>query len=301
MDFVDGVVFGPGELVITVGRFVDDAPYTSDYTFERIYYRIVRDREEDFLATRDYLWRWDTDWFWCSKNLCAQNPLVRRLLGRKRLNSVIYTKVMRWNSRVGLTRWLDRVFAAASRVGDPGRRHPDRARAEFLDFFLREIGILPVWICPIRARRSRAVVDALSDCGRVRSTSTSASGTSCARVTPHPPGHFNRLIERKVDELGGIKSLYSESYYPRDEFWAIYDERPTTRSRRGTIRGAGSRTSTRSACCGAEPLRGRGRKENGALGPRKYSPSWILPVIIVPPGPCSIASPCRAATTRRKN
>jgi hypothetical protein len=27
------------------------------------------------------LWRWDTDWFWCSKNLFAQNPLVRRLTG----------------------------------------------------------------------------------------------------------------------------------------------------------------------------------------------------------------------------
>jgi hypothetical protein len=39
----------------------------------------------------------------------------------------------------------------------------------------------------------------------------------------HPPGHFNRLIERKVAELGGIKSLYSESYFPEDEFWRIYD------------------------------------------------------------------------------
>ena len=27
-----------------------------------------------------------------------------------------------------------------------------------------------------------------------------------------------------VAELGGIKSLYSESYYPRDEFAAIYNQ-----------------------------------------------------------------------------
>ncbi len=38
----------------------------------------------------------------------------------------------------------------------------------------------------------------------------------------HPRGHFNRLIERKVAELGGIKSLYSDSCYPREEFWGIY-------------------------------------------------------------------------------
>jgi FAD/FMN-containing dehydrogenase len=44
------------------------------------------------------------------------------------------------------------------------------------------------------------------------------------RREPHPPGHFNRLIERKVSELGGIKSLYSDSYFPREEFAAIYNQ-----------------------------------------------------------------------------
>jgi len=59
-------------MVTTVGRFVNAAPYASDYTFEHIYYRSLRSRDEDYLATRDYLWRWDTDWFWCSGNLYAQ-------------------------------------------------------------------------------------------------------------------------------------------------------------------------------------------------------------------------------------
>ena len=38
----------------------------------------------------------------------------------------------------------------------------------------------------------------------------------------HAPGHFNRLIEEKVSELGGIKSLYSDSYFGRDEFDRLY-------------------------------------------------------------------------------
>jgi FAD/FMN-containing dehydrogenase len=38
----------------------------------------------------------------------------------------------------------------------------------------------------------------------------------------HPKGHFNRLIEKEVARLGGIKSLYSESFYERDEFEGIY-------------------------------------------------------------------------------
>ena len=33
------------------------------------------------------------------------------------------------------------------------------------------------------------------------------------RREPFPSGHHNRLVEHKVAELNGIKSLYSESYY----------------------------------------------------------------------------------------
>jgi FAD/FMN-containing dehydrogenase len=38
----------------------------------------------------------------------------------------------------------------------------------------------------------------------------------------HPHGYFNRRIEEKVTELGGIKSLYSESFYPEAEFYGHY-------------------------------------------------------------------------------
>ncbi len=220
-DFVDGVVFGPREMVTTVGRFVDAAPYASDYTFEHIYYRSLRSRDEDYLATPDYLWRWDTDWFWCSANLYAQHPLVRRLLGRRRLNSIFYAKVMRWNARVGLTRLRDRVLglhpeSVIQDVDIPIERAP-----EFLDFFLREIGILPVWICPFRAPDPAAAWTLFPT--RPDALYVNFGFWDVVRAAKaHPAGHFNRLIERKVSELGGIKSLYSESYFPRDEFAAIY-------------------------------------------------------------------------------
>jgi FAD/FMN-containing dehydrogenase len=222
-DFVEGVVFGPAEMVTTVGRFVETAPYATDYTFERIYYRSLRRRDEDYLTARDFLWRWDTDWFWCSKNLYAQNPVVRRLLGRKRLNSTFYTKVMRWNSRIGLTKRLDRLAG----------RHPesviqdvdipiDRA-PEFLDFFRREIGILPVWVCPFRAYEPAASWTLFPT--RPNTLYVNFGFWDVVRrPEAHAPGHFNRLVERKVAELGGIKSLYSESFYPRDEFAAIYNQ-----------------------------------------------------------------------------
>ena len=35
-------------------------------------------------------------------------------------------------------------------------------------------------------------------------------------------GYTNKLIEHKVGELDGHKSLYSDSYYSADEFDALY-------------------------------------------------------------------------------
>ncbi|MGH8629233.1 MAG: FAD-binding oxidoreductase, partial [Burkholderiales bacterium] len=197
IDFLDGTIFAPDELCITVGRFVDEAPWISDYRFENIYYRSIRERATDYLGTADFIWRWDTDWFWCSKNLGAQNPVVRRLLGPGRLNSRFYTRVMRWNSRVGLTRLLDRVSgrhreSVIQDVDIPIERAP-----EFLEFFHREIGILPIWVCPIHARQPIGRFD-LYPIEPGRRLVNFGFWDVVRRRQAFAPGHHNRLIERKV-------------------------------------------------------------------------------------------------------
>ena len=222
LDFLDGTVFAPDELYLTLGRFTADAPSASDYTYERIYYRSIRERSTDWLTVRDYLWRWDTDWFWCSKNIGAQHRLVRRMLGRERLNSLTYQKIMRWNSRWGVTRALAKLRGAHRESVIQDVDIPLERAGEFLAFLHREIGILPIWLCPIRA----------PDPTRHFPLYPLAAGTTYVNFgfwdvvddrTPRPVGYRNRLIERKVAELGGIKSLYSDSYYSEDEFWSIYD------------------------------------------------------------------------------
>ena len=222
LDFLDGTVFAPGEMYLTLGHCVDDAPWVSDYTYERIYYRSIRERDSDYLTTRDYLWRWDTDWFWCSKNVYAQHPLVRRLLGRERLNSITYQRIMRWNSRWSVTRTLDRLRGLHSESVIQDVDIPLDRAAEFLAFLHREIGILPVWLCPIRSPNPARRFPLYP----LRPETNYVNFGFWDVVTcrePRPPGFLNRKIERKVAELSGIKSLYSDSFYTDDEFWSIYD------------------------------------------------------------------------------
>jgi len=220
--FLDGVVFAPGELYLCRASFVETAPYTSDYTFERIYYRSIRERGSDFLKVRDYLWRWDTDWFWCSKNVGAQHPLLRRLYGRDRLNSITYQKIMRWNSKHGYMRAWSRLRGVHPESVIQDVDIPLERAAEFLDFFHAEVGILPVWLCPIKsppASERFPLYPLKPDALYVNF----GFWDVVRDKTPREPGHYNRKIERKVAQLGGIKSLYSDSYFTKDEFWATYN------------------------------------------------------------------------------
>jgi FAD/FMN-containing dehydrogenase len=168
----------------------------------------------------DYLWRWDTDWFWCSKNFGAQNALVRRLAGRARLNSRTYTKIMRWNSRWKVTQRLDALFGVQRESVIQDVDIPIARAAEFLHFFENEIGIVPIWICPIRSPSISAYP--LYPLTAAITYVNFGFWDVVKSKKGQLPGHFNRLVERKVAELGGIKSLYSDSFYSKMEFDAIY-------------------------------------------------------------------------------
>lgn len=222
-DFIDGTAFAPNRLFISTGQFVPEAPHVSDYTYKHIYYKSIPERPEDYLTTRAYIWRWDTDWFWCSKNLGAQNPLLRRLYGPDRLNSPTYTRIMRWNSKWHFTERLGKLTGKYSEGVIQDVDIPVQNAPEFLSFLFREIGITPVWICPIHHYRP----DHRFPLYPLDAHTLYINFGFWDRVPSQkgrPAGYFNRKVEKKVSTLGGIKSLYSDSHYDAEEFWRIFDK-----------------------------------------------------------------------------
>jgi len=237
VDAMDGVVFEPGEAYLTLATWVGSAGSSgegppgplSDYTGQQVYYRSVRERETDLLTVYDYLWRWDTDWFWCSGAFAAQHPVVRRLWPRRWRRSDVYWKLVALDRRFGLADRLDarRGRPQAERVVQDVEVPVERL-GEFLAWFDDEVGMRPVWLCPLRLRRA----------------STSSTGGKPWPTYPLEPGRTwvnvgfwgtvavgpgaedaprNRAIEAKVHELGGHKSLYSEAFYDRETFDQLYD------------------------------------------------------------------------------
>jgi FAD/FMN-containing dehydrogenase len=219
-DFIDGVVFSPTEMYITTGTFADKAPFTSDYTYMDIYYQSIRQKREDYLSVYDFIWRWDTDWFWCSDAFGAQRPLVRRILGKQRLNSAVYWKIQRFFQSHPFLLWIGNRFSKRENVIQDVDIPIENAPA-FATFFFQEINIRPVWICPIGSYN----VNTTFDLYPLESKKLYINfGFWSSLPAKKEKGFYNKLVEANVTKLDGKKSLYSDSFYTKDEFWNIYDK-----------------------------------------------------------------------------
>ncbi len=222
VDYLDGVVFSADESYLCVGVQTAQSGPVSDYTGRQIYYRSIQHDDEakhDRLTIHDYLWRWDTDWFWCSEAFGAQHPLVRRLWPRRLRRSSSYWKLMRVERRFELGNRLEKL------KGRPPRERviqdvevPIERCVDFLHWFQANVPIAPIWLCPLRLRDDEGwplyPLRPQQSYVNVGFWSTVPIGAT--------DGETNRRIERKVGESDGHKSLYSDSYYSREEFDRLY-------------------------------------------------------------------------------
>ncbi|HET7502405.1 MAG TPA: FAD-binding oxidoreductase [Kofleriaceae bacterium] len=208
VDFMDGIIHSPTCYVLSTGDFVDTAPYTSDYSWMKIYYQSTRTRTEDYLTTPDYFFRYDRG---------VTNVRPRSFLGRLVLGKFLASS--QWLRLGDKLRWLLRadrptitldVFVPFSRV------------PEFLAWYEREFQFYPLWCVPYRRVRDYEWLDS-SFYATLRDPLF--LDLAIYGMRQRGPNNYHRLMEHKLRELGGLKTLIAHNYYTEDEFWSIWNQR----------------------------------------------------------------------------
>jgi FAD/FMN-containing dehydrogenase len=224
VDFVDGTVFTENEMYITLGFGTATAPYTSDYTYKHIFYQSIQQRDTDYLTIHDYLWRWDTDWFWCSKNVLADRGLLRWWLGPDQLGSRTYAKIVKFEQRYKLYERFQKITGQyrASEEVIQDIEVPIETAPKFLQEFQKNIPIRPIWVCPTRASAGKWLYPLYPMDPKKLYINFGFWDNVPAHGDPRD-GYYNKFIERLVERLGGMKSLYSTSYYTRAKFEKLYN------------------------------------------------------------------------------
>jgi FAD/FMN-containing dehydrogenase len=208
IDFMDGMIHSPDLYVLAVGRFVDEAPYTNAYDWTKIYYRSTRERTDDYLRTQDYFFRYDHG----VTNVHPKSFMGRLLFG-KLLDS---GTVLRAADKLNFMFKTDRPTVTLD-VFLPFSQAP-----AFLEWYQREVGHFPLWCVPYKRVHDYEWLDESFYANMQDELFLDLAIYGCEQ----PEGkNIHRMIEEKLRELGGVKTLISHNYYSRDEFWSIWNKR----------------------------------------------------------------------------
>jgi FAD/FMN-containing dehydrogenase len=212
LDFMDGIIHTPDEHVLSTARFVESAPYTNRYDWLKVYYRSTRTRREDYLRTQDYFFRYD-------RGVTNVHPhsLVGRLLLGKFLGS---SEVLRLAEKVNALLPAKNPTVTVD-VFIPFDRVPP-----FMDWYRREIGHFPLWVVPYQRVHHYPWL-----APRFYQHAPGPLFLDLAIYgLKQPPGkNYHALIEQKLLELGGLKTLISHNYYSEEDFWKTFDRDNYTR------------------------------------------------------------------------
>jgi FAD/FMN-containing dehydrogenase len=213
-DFIDGIIHSPTEHVLCLGRFVDHAPYLSDYRRLEIFYRSTRTRAEDYLKTADYCFRYDTECHWLTRTV---PPLewkpVRFAVGKLFLGS---TNLIRWSKRLERILRLKKRPDVVCDVFIPSRNYVD-----FYRWYEETFRFYPLWIVPYRIPTMYPWVSA-----ELQARMKDELFIDCAvygKPNSEAMVDYSQLLEEKTFELDGLKTLISRNHYTVERFWQVYD------------------------------------------------------------------------------
>ena len=229
VDYLDGVVFSADESYLCVGMRTTTPGPVSDYTGQDIYYRSI---QHDVRQRR-------------RQRRPADDPRLPVALGHRLV--LVLTRVRR--AEPAAAALVAAALPAQQLLLEAGGRRPalrhrrpdreaqaavrrvsgwcrtSRCRSngprEFLEWFLDTVPIEPIWLCPLRLRDHEGW-----PLYPIRPDRTYVNiGFWSSVPAGATEGATNRLIEAKVSALDGHKSLYSDSFYTREEFDELYGGR----------------------------------------------------------------------------
>jgi len=217
VDFMDGIIHSPTEYVLSVANFVDEAPYTHNYGWMRIYYLSTKKRKEDYLKTPDYFFRYD-------KGVTNVNP--KSFLGRfffgKFINSTRTLKLVEKFRRLippdKIPITVD-VFIPFSKVSN------------FMEWYKKEVNHFPLWCVPYKFVRG---YEWLSADFLLKTKDELILDLAIYGMKKKGDKNYYKIIEDELMNIGGIKTLISSNYYSESDFWKIWNKENYDKVKRKT-------------------------------------------------------------------
>ena len=236
-DYVDGILFSKHHAVVITGELTNDMPpsgklQTFSDAADPWFYLHVQDKTRnmapmssvtEYIPLAEYLFRYDRAGFWVGRH------------------GYTYFKYIPFN---GFFRWLlddfshTRMLYHALHASGVSSQFvvqdvalPYDTAESFIDFTSEELGIWPLWLCPLRATSTPTFHPVTAEKGSAEDAAPSTLSRPMLNIGiwgwgPENYEQFiakNRALEDRLAQLGGRKWLYAHTYYTEEDFWRVYD------------------------------------------------------------------------------
>lgn len=219
VEYIDAILFSKNCGVVMVGTLSDkkDLPIAtfSKLTDEWFYLHAEKiakkyERWEELIPVKEYFFRYDRGAFWVGKYIFRTVKVPFNRLTRALFNPIFKTR--------SLYRFLQALKTPQNTITQD-LILPYQNVERFLNFVNQKTKIYPLWLCPLKPAttefmsptyiKANLVVDVGVWQRQNKDISTLIG--------------LNRDLEKQVKILEGRKVLYAHCYYPKKEFWSIYN------------------------------------------------------------------------------
>lgn len=207
-DFMDGFLNSQTQYTLSIGNFVDKAPYAHNYDWLRVYYSSLMKRKEDYLKTIDYFFRYDKGHI---------NSDVKTFVGR-----LLFGKFIGSNSMLKLINKFHR-FISPERIPVVVDLFIPFSKIEaFMDWYKREIDFFPLWCVPYKPSHG---YEWLSKKFISKKDEGLVLDIAIYSLKKSKDKNYYKMMEQELMKIGGIKTLISNNYYSKKEFWKIWNRK----------------------------------------------------------------------------
>lgn len=217
VDFLEGLFFDEHRLSLIVSRFADSVPRVDDILRRSVFYKLILEEPDVYLTTRDYVFRYDPEWFWNLPDGVLYRIFRRYAPGAMR-NSGFYKRYV--ECKRALVEHLPWHVTCDDEPLIQDWEVPWEEAATLTRFALREVdlGGKPWIAVPLRTPATPALYPVRAD------TLYYNLGCYC-HVKKRPekePYWYTKIVDRECFARNGVKMLYSSHFLSREQFDRVY-------------------------------------------------------------------------------
>ncbi|QBQ55451.1 FAD-binding oxidoreductase [Nitrosococcus wardiae] len=216
-NFIEGLFYNPHELYLTEANFTKSAPQLDDI-YQNIYYKTARQKAEMFLPTKQYIFRYDPDWFWNVPET-GFYWLFRKLAPLKMRSSGFYNRYTTWKNKLYKILHIDADEGTEQLIQD--WEVPWEQAENLVHFALENVDLQDQpWVAlPIIPSQSPTLYPLQAH--------TLYFNLGCYCLTPKPREdedfYYTKRLDQECFRLGGLKMLYSSTFIDKKTFDCLYN------------------------------------------------------------------------------